>query len=1483
MSALNLKIHPDSQNTSYSAEEEDDSGIHIAYYDINERNSTNLQLTKKWSSDDYREHADGRPAEGERHSKSHYHTSLEIENGAIKNARRSHFSYLHSDKPYNRPLNKPEFQEQPDLELKASGESHLNLIRCIRPHNRRAKRSSEKFHSSLKHLKQDTLSYGGMQNLKWSSVGDPNKPSRTFYELLRCYSDRSVKKSELSQCVKELHHLAKIDDEVYKNIVHLTLARSHLNFTTWSGLVGSIVVRGDYQTQKILSQVIVSKEPRPLSKKEHAALLEAVYFIPAGPLYPELLQALLFLHKNSTKSDEISVRAMLVTTGLVRRSHDAGYNRSLSESVAQHLHQSFKTHPARLHDRKSTSHDEYIWSHVCAFGNLGHISSLKLITRYLDHDSSDIRYFAVSALRKLPTQHTDHHLLRILRNDEHVTVKAGVIEVFIGRRQNITDELRDAIEDALWISEEGDELDSKITEFLENHNVSSFQVIQKLRERRSTILRKKRALIPALKPREFSLGVGEEWRKAFGGRRAGAEAIMRFVNKVKLRIGIFGGSFEVNLDNLARFRAHVIIWSFDIINGKAAFRMGAGFKNDIPKDIIHIVADAADSVLAKVDAISSIVAQLIEKFLDILKNNLPFKADGFVSFIDKTVDFISRTTVVKNFAESFDRIVKNLQSAWRASDMWLKIDNLIKKLSLSLSQLNLSKSFGGAFRFLNKLLDLFSGLQSKLPHNFPLNFNIRKFMMHISRHFRTTYDAVESYFETLGFRFPEHFFDMFHFNVMLKFIPSLNGFKITTSRLLHFANSFLEMLSLFQNMFNIALPRLGFSEFNIEVDRDKEFDFSLPFDWRFRFNFDIRFSGPDFAIFKNLFRLLAKLFLNLSTPNINFEQFFEEILPNFRIAFEKEEIFQDIEKSNSRLKFSSTVEWLKLVVKIFQDFSAQFNSQFFDLSNTKEFLDALSKSIGDFAKHTFENVCTLQDFILKSAGKLEIFGDTLEKDTILEIKHVKNYAHQAIREVHNITLFVDQLIEELKTNVSGTAKIFVEKYLTELEGSLENVKQLADITKVFSSKSANKLTGICYKTVDISGDLLDKIQSEAQNAVNDVAEFFTDNSDALVTAIGEFKNVVKELEYWYDQNLAKHVGKVSIISKSIDEFLSMIKTEKGIFSDIHKVFANINNVIEQLNNLPMHAQQAYGFADKITDFVTNGKNWETKVRELNIGRVFKLDFDEQLRKLCDKFHSFAEDNIEQINSDNLFKKFRELVTKETDHIILQTVGELNVLKTPLKKARSNMDEMYKSVEEIEAILIELRPFSRHFSPVLQEISRLPNCSDIHFIFSNIITKCGKETISFGKNAYNDYITLKSEITAFLELLPDEWESLHLQKCISGGTCLSHSLKKQAESVSTKMETLKKKFSEFTIDDKLETCKKRVEQVSQIFDRVKNISKLVLEFSQKEEIIKIKDLSRRITGKHFGNDDNHDSRVSSVYNVFYLTIIYLVFKSPTYYR
>ena len=93
------------------------------------------------------------------------------------------------------------------------------------------------------------------------------------------------------------------------------------------------------------------------------------------------------------------------------------------------------------------------------------------------------------------------------------------------------------------------------------------------------------------------------------------------------------------MNNLALLRAHVLIWSFDVAHGKAAFKMSAKFKNDISKHLIHTIADTADDILASVDSMTSIFTKHIQNFIDKLKNYLPLDANAFLGFITKLPSF----------------------------------------------------------------------------------------------------------------------------------------------------------------------------------------------------------------------------------------------------------------------------------------------------------------------------------------------------------------------------------------------------------------------------------------------------------------------------------------------------------------------------------------------------------------------------------------------------------------------------------------------------------------------------------------------------------------------------------------------------------------------------------------------------------------------------------------------------------------------------
>ena len=918
---------------------------------------------------------------------------------------------------------------------------------------------------------------------------------------------------------------------------------------------------------------------------------------------------------------------------------------------------------------------------------------------------------------------------------------------------------------------------------------------------------------------------------------------IRFANDVKLKIGIFGGSFEVSMDNLALFRAHVLMWRFDVINGKAAFKMAAGFKNDIPKDLIHTISDTADGILAKVDALTSIFAKHIQNFIDKLKNYRPLDAKKFLVFISNAAEFIKRTIQSTRFGKLFLQIANNLRNASRNNSLWQRISDLLTKLLANISKFSFANEpFKKAFQLLAKLADLVTGISSKLPSRFPVNFNIKDFVKHVPGRFKTIEVAVADYFQNQGLNIPGNFLELLRFKISLRFPVSLDTFKTITVRLINFGNSFLEMLSVFREMIKIELPHIHLPEHRL-VSGNGLFDFGLSFDWRIKFTFNIDMTGADITKLRNCFSNLLEIFRQLDGPNVDLENFFHKFLPTVRNNGSTD---LDLPQNASNLNIA---QWFREVIKAFVNILDQQDAKLLDFSHTSAFLEELRKEAVIFSKKTLKKVCTVQGFMLYSARKLQEFGENLENETIVTIRKIEDEAQEAIAEVVNVTLLVQDIIDDLKENVANRAQQFVNEFLTKLETSLENAKELADNVAEFSSNTTDKLHGFCHKTADVSGEILDKIQSEAESAVKELSEFITTNPPGIITRfLTVFKSVVTDVEYWSKINLQKRFGKFALVAETLEEFLSLLKNENIIGESVRKIFSNIKNVLSYLNNLPQHAEEARQAADKFTDFATNAKRWEGELKKIKKGRKFKLDFDNQLQKLCGKFQQFAKDTIKKIQGNDIIERFRGFLTDETAALISRGVGKLDLLKEPLQLVLVELRKVSESVNEVESVVTEMKPFSENFPLILQKFNQLPSCSDIEFIFDNVMRKCGKSAKAFGKQAYGEYVDLRSEVKAFQELLPEHWESLRLQKCITGGTCLSEALKKQAQGISRKIMSLKKKFNTKELYESLDLQQDVVEEVSRVVEQVKNISILVEEFSLKDEVIKMKYLARKITGK-----------------------------------
>ena len=623
----------------FEVQEHDDSGIFTTKYHVLSDNGTHAHLHRAWTNHDYKQFADGTPVKGEHKVQSQHSAHVHFKDKKIEQVDRSMKAFFKPSNGHPRAENFKDFEKQ-DIEISTSGYSKLRLRSCSDPQHRRAKRSViEKDHvDCLKTLSRDSLLITDAEKINWSEIGGDNKKARPLHEVLRCFVDKTIKEREIAYCSTELHHMIRNDKGVLKAITQLVQNRNHQNKTSWGVYVSALAAHGKFEAQNALAYAVKTRTPRPLSDEEYESLLVAIHYIPNGPLHSSLFESLLDLAFDDTKEDHITTTAMLVLAGLAERAKKAGYNETLSDSVAEIICNRYRNKSSLYHP-ESIDHEMQLRDHIWAFGNLGHHSGLPVILEYIDHDDSSIRSAVISAMRKMPKEHTDQHLMKALYQDEGLDVKAAVVSVFVDRHQNLSDSLVEGLEHAMWYANNGEALDSAIRELLENHGNHS--KARYLRQRRSLIHRRKRALIPALRPREFKLGRSRNWDMGLGGEWMGAEAAVQFSNELSLRVGIFGGKIEVNLDNFALIRAHILKYGFEIARGKAAFKASASFKNDFPKDLIHTVADAGDDLLRQFDSITSVVTTQIEKFRKKLAGFIPLRIGELTEFVTSIDQFFT--------------------------------------------------------------------------------------------------------------------------------------------------------------------------------------------------------------------------------------------------------------------------------------------------------------------------------------------------------------------------------------------------------------------------------------------------------------------------------------------------------------------------------------------------------------------------------------------------------------------------------------------------------------------------------------------------------------------------------------------------------------------------------------------------------------------------------------------------------------------------
>ena len=1451
--------------TNYEVQEHDDSGVFRTKYNVLFANDTHAHLHRTWTNHDYQQFADGTPTKGEHKVQSQHSAHVHLKDGKVEQVHRWTKAVFRPRDGYPRAENFKDFQKQ-DIEISTSGYSKLKLRSCFDPEHRRSKRSTtEKHHlHTLNSLTRESILFSDAEKINWSEIGGEKKKARPLHEVLRCFVDKNVKKREVGACASELHHMVRNDESVFKAIKRLVENRNHQNQTSWGVYVSALAAHGKYEAQNVLAQAVKTRKPRPLGDEEYETLLLSIYYLPKGPLHSSLFDALYELAFADEKGDHITATAMLVLSGLTERAEATGYNETLGETVAEMIYNRYRN-KSNIYFPDSHDHEMQLTDHIWAFGNLGHHSGLPVILEHIDHDDSSIRSAVISAMRKMPEKYTHQHLMRALYQDEENDVKAAVVSLFIDQHQNLSDSVVDGLENAMWYANKGDALDSAIHEFLENHGNHSKAIF--LRKRRALIHRRKRALLPALRPRVFELGRERRWAMGVGGEWLGAEAAVQFANKLNMRIGIFGGKFEVNLDNFAVLRAHLLKFGFEIAKGKAAFKASASFKNDFPKDLIHTVADAGDDLLRQFDSITSVVTEQINKFRTKLAGFIPIHIDKFTDFVKIINQFLQDLRLPLQAIKGANKVLRFSKDVALRVNRWKSLIERMAKIQQNLLKVSgFETLYKKVLETLDRILEVIDEISQYLPKNLPKNFSIQKLLQTLRKASTSQQTAkIKEYFLTLGSSVPDGFSLQLPFKFSIHFSLSLVKLQEVLSRMQRFSNSLLDMSTLLDSLEGTHLPQLSLSFLKLHSPafQGSGFNFGLRFNWKVSLKFNLQLKSPDFQKFITILADVGDFFTQFIYVDFDLENFFQEIMPGGK--FDIKTHFPELYKGNQRRKRNSTnpsdvlQTFLSMITNLLDSKSFNISA----VSDISDFFQELGPAVKQFAEQNIQKTCRIYKTALDFSREFKEFGETIEGDGIVVLKEIDRATRRVLKELVTFTALVETSINEINLNFTRVAKEFVSDSLQELTGKIRSIQDLADDILDFTNGTSSKVNGACSEAASFTADVIDDVQISARAALNDLASFIGPVATKIKTVATNLKSAVTKVETWHEENLARRVGKISRIAQIISDFLSILNTKKGFLNTAREIASRLNEVLKHLRSLPEYAMKARKTVDEVIYFASRAQTYKDEIQKLDIRKQFGIDFDQRIRSVCNEFHTITAETLNKLRSVDMVKEVNLFFTKEANAFIDKALSKFRSIKDSVHEIRGEVQEISSIVTEVMAILTDLKPFTKNFSPVLATAGKLPDCQQMKKIFSGSTSPCIRKALLVGRSFINQYRDLKYEMEVLHSLVPETWKNFKIQKCIKGGTCISKAFIEQGKVVRNKLISIKNKLEEATeYTDFLKTCENGVSNITAVLDVVKVLIEHVRNFSINHDIQRVLIMLETITGRKMMEQESGRERRST---------------------
>ncbi|XP_015767122.1 PREDICTED: uncharacterized protein LOC107345883, partial [Acropora digitifera] len=582
------------------------------------------------------------------------------------------------------------------------------------------------------------------------------------------------------------------------------------------------------------------------------------------------------------------------------------------------------------------------------------------------------------------------------------------------------------------------------------------------------------------------------------------------------------------------------------------------------------------------------------------------------------------------------------------------------------------------------------------------------------------------------------------------------------------------------------------------------------------------------------------------------KKFFRDILPGN--DFDLGELFKGLPGSSSDSNSTNPAE-------IFQDFLRRLTNlldfhsgDVLGISDITDFFYELGPAMDQFAGQGVQRICNIYRMALNSSKEFKEFGESVEKDGIQTLHLVENTAQNVLTELLNFNILVDNLIHEVEHNLSVGVKGFVADSLQELAGKIQNIKDLAGDIVDFAYGTSSKVTGACTKAANLSTDVIDSVQEKAREAVIKLASFIGPVATRMKTIGAEMKSAVAKVEAWYKENLEARVGKMSRVAQLISDFLPILNNRRSFLETVKDIAVRINEVLKHLQNLPEYANKARKAADDLIKFSDRARNYKSEIQKLDLSRHLAVDFDQRIRDVCKEFEIIATETLSKLGSYDVVEKVNTFFNDRAAKFIAKAASKFRQIKQPILDAQGEVRDVQSMVHEVIAVLIDLKPFTKNFPPILETAGKLPDCDQVKKIFVSSTKPCVQKALLVGKYAIYQYKDLKKQVSILFGMVPETWKNVKIQECVKGGSCISKMFMNQANVVKDRINYLKNIFQEASgYTNMLQTCENGVDNITTVFDNVKLLIEQARNFSLQDDVKNVKATFQKLTGRQLGDD------------------------------